>query len=210
MPERYKRSTSFVLGFHGCSREVGEAVLAGQAHLVESDNAYDWLGPGVYFWEGSPNRAMQFATDAARHTPHITKGRITDPFVVGAIIDLRHCFSLFDSDALSELRGAHDAFVTSLEAVGIPVPVNSVGPDKARRELDCATFNAMHGLRQIAGAASYDTVRGAFWEGGELYAGSAISSKGHVQIAVANPECIMGYFRPIFGQANNFPWVPAA
>lgn len=209
MPQRYKRPTAFVLGFHGCSRDVGEAVLAGDAHLMKSDNTYDWLGPGVYFWEGNPQRAMQFAMDAALRTPHITRGRIVDPFVVGAIIDLGSCFSLFDCDALSELRGAHEAFTTSLNAIGIPVPVNSLGPDRVRRELDCATINAMHGLRQFAGASSYDTVRGAFWEGGELYPGSGISSKGHVQIAVSNLDCIMGYFRPIDGQRIHLPqWLP--
>ncbi len=51
----------------------------------------------------------------------------------------------------------------------------------------------------------YDTVRGPFWEGGELYPGSGISSKGHVQIAVSNLDCIMGYFRPIDGQRIRLP-----
>lgn len=205
MPERYKRPTSFVLGFHGCTREVGEAVLAGETHLRKSDNIYDWLGPGVYFWEGNPRRAMQFAKDAAALSPQITKGNITDPFVVGAIIDLRSCFSLLDSDALNELRGAHKRFTNSLAAAGIPFPVNCAGPDRLRRELDCATMNAMHGIRVMMKAPPYDTVRGAFWEGGELYPGSGISSKGHVQIAVSNLDCIMGYFRPIDGQLIHLP-----
>ncbi len=79
MPSRYKRPTAFVLGYHGCSREVGEAVLSGDTHLKKSENAYDWLGPGVYFWEGSPKRAMQFAIEAAGRTPHLSKGHIIEP-----------------------------------------------------------------------------------------------------------------------------------
>jgi hypothetical protein len=44
---------------------------------------------------------------------------------------------------------------------------------------------------------SYETVRGAFWEGGELYPTSGFGRKNHIQIAVRAPHCIKGYFRPI-------------
>ena len=50
--ERYEIYPSFVLGFHGCDREIGEAVLNGDiTHLDPSRNDYDWLGEGVYFWD---------------------------------------------------------------------------------------------------------------------------------------------------------------
>ena len=40
--ERYEVYPSFVLGFHGCDRSVGEAVLNGDiAHLDPSRNDYD-------------------------------------------------------------------------------------------------------------------------------------------------------------------------
>ena len=29
----------------------------------KSDNDYDWLGPGVYFWQSNPKRAQQFALE---------------------------------------------------------------------------------------------------------------------------------------------------
>ena len=48
--------TSFVLGYHGCSVEFGERCLLGET-LVGSDQEYDWLGPGIYFWESDPLRA---------------------------------------------------------------------------------------------------------------------------------------------------------
>ena len=53
--------TSFVLGYHGCSAEVGERVLAGAADLSPSEQDYDWLGPGVYFWDSDPQRAWEWA-----------------------------------------------------------------------------------------------------------------------------------------------------
>ena len=41
-----------------------------------------------------------------------------------------------------------------------------------------------------------DTVRGLFQEGDPIYPGSKVLSKSHVQVAVRNPEAIVGLFRP--------------
>jgi hypothetical protein len=42
----------------------------------------------------------------------------------------------------------------------------------------------------------YDTVRGVFPEGAEAYPGAKILKKTHVQVAVRNPACLLGFFRP--------------
>jgi hypothetical protein len=42
----------------------------------------------------------------------------------------------------------------------------------------------------------FDTVRGAFWEGDPAFPGSEIEKQSHIQIAVRNPECVLGYFKP--------------
>jgi hypothetical protein len=76
-------------------------------------------------------------------------------------------------------------------------PVNKGGPDKRGRYLDRAVIEAMHKIRSETNVASYDTVRSAFWEGNPLYDGAGFSEKAHIQIAVRNPACIRGYFRPI-------------
>ena len=52
----YEVLPSFVLGFHGCDRSVGENVLSGKTRLRKSSNDYDWLGNGIYFWENNPQR----------------------------------------------------------------------------------------------------------------------------------------------------------
>ncbi len=45
----YEFQPGFILGFHGCDREVGEAILQGKTqHLTPSANDYDWLGTGKY------------------------------------------------------------------------------------------------------------------------------------------------------------------
>jgi hypothetical protein len=41
-------SNPFVLGFHGCRRSVGEAILSGaEKHLKSSQNQWNWLGSGI-------------------------------------------------------------------------------------------------------------------------------------------------------------------
>jgi len=55
----YKSYPLFVFGFHGCDRSVAEKVLAGEAELCPSDNGYDWLGTGIYFWGSAPERALE-------------------------------------------------------------------------------------------------------------------------------------------------------
>ncbi len=198
--DMYKRQPGFVLGFHGCDQRVGESVLAGERHLTPSTNPYDWLGSGIYFWESSPARALQFAEAAASTAKMTTKGNIKTPFVLGAIIDLGNCFNLIDASALKELREAYDFVSSALAATELPKNVG--GPDKLMRNLDRAVLETMHQLRAGFHEASratppYDTVRSPFGEGGELYPGSGFSSKAHIQIAVRNSDCIRGYFRPI-------------
>ena len=53
-------SASFVLGYHGCDRETSERLLLNEP-FRPSENAYDWLGAGIYFWEANPDRALDWA-----------------------------------------------------------------------------------------------------------------------------------------------------
>ena len=49
-----------VVGCHGCSLDVAEAILAENRFQV-STNTYDWLGEGADFWEFAPDRALEWA-----------------------------------------------------------------------------------------------------------------------------------------------------
>jgi hypothetical protein len=181
-------STSFVLAYHGCNRRVGESLLSGKKPLRPSDNDYDWLGPGVYFWESNPDRALEFAQEKRRRG-----GKIRDPFVIGAVVDLGVCLDLTTKDSIERLKLAHKALMDTFSASEEEAPVN--GPEPWRRRLDCAVIRTLHQVLQSSGAHPIDTVRGMFTEGSPIYAGSAFFEKTHVQIAVLNLECIKAVFR---------------
>lgn len=194
---RYQILPSLVLGFHGTDKTTAERVLAGKAELDHSTNDYDWLGHGTYFWEYSPSRAWQFAQEKKR------RGEIAVPAVVGAVIAPGVCFNLLESSALTELKNAYELLCMSEG----DLPKNEGGEDLYRRHLDCAVIEMAHKLRDLSGSTlfggvagikplqSYDTVRGAFWEGDSLYESAGFKEKNHVQLCVRNPGCIKGYFR---------------
>jgi hypothetical protein len=189
----YEYQPSFILGFHGCDAAVGEDLLAGKTkHLKPSTKVFDWLGHGIYFWEGNPARAQEWAEH--RHQ----EGKIKTPFVVGAIIDLRRCLDLFDKDGLLQVRTAYAELTKTLKLAGADLPGN-VGntPDKAGRKLDCAVLNYLHEYRKERGQDQYDSVRGPFLEGDHLYPNAGFRSENHIQLCIRNTVCIKGYFRPI-------------
>lgn len=194
-PSLYQHIPGLVLGFHGCDEAVGEAILKTPgAHIKSSDNAWDWLGAGIYFWENDPVRAHEFAEMKHKH-PGLSKTPITRPFVIGAVIDLGLCCNLLDRTALVEVKESYRSLNKVYEAGGVPMPENT-GTEGVWRHLDCAVIENMHLLRRDTDSPDYDTVRGLFWEGTELYPNSGMKSKNHVQIAVRNKACIRGYFRP--------------
>jgi hypothetical protein len=176
-----------IVGYHGCPRSFADAVLLGQAPMAEwkqSQNSYDWLGDGIYFWEHSPGRALRWATERFRKKAA----------VVGVLIQLGACFDLLDETTTALLAASYPQFEESFAATGDPMPVNK-GKDKKLRELDCAVIN--HYLERAAERdVSFDTVRGAFLEGPPAFPGTTISAETHIQIAVRNVDCILGVLRP--------------
>ncbi|CAN7200813.1 hypothetical protein LJR118_000589 [Acidovorax sp. LjRoot118] len=189
----YEYQPSFILGFHGCSKDVADQVLTGAIeHLKPSEKEYDWLGHGIYFWEGNPGRAWEWALARQRD------GVIAEPAVLGAIIDLKHCLDLFDHHGLASVKTTHDELRTAFDLFGFDMPKNvGKSPDKAGRRLDCAVLNSLHKLRERNKETAYDSVRAPFLEGDPLYEGAGFRSYNHIQICVRHRACIKGYFKPI-------------
>jgi len=185
-----------ILGYHGCDHDVAERVFAGRDHLMESENPYDWLGHGTYFWENSPARALQYAQHL-RDKPRRGRPRIQSPAVVGAIIDLGTCLNLLDESSIALVAAAYHGLQRETAANGVPLPQNASGgspDDLLVRYLDCAVIEYLHS--SLGSDHSFDSVRSAFVEGPRLYPQAGFHQRTHIQICVRTPERILGYFRP--------------
>lgn len=91
------------MGFHSCDREVGLSVLNGNTQLKPSNNIWDWLGKGIYFWEQNPKRALEYSIESATKK-QFNKIPIKTPFVIGAIIELGNCLNLIEPESLTVLK----------------------------------------------------------------------------------------------------------
>jgi len=184
---RYDRT---IIAYHGCSAETAERIRAGEP-FKQSDNDWDWLGRGVYFWEFGLARAWGWAQEQGA-----SKGFV--PAVVGAIIQLGECFDLLDTHATEYLAEYTKTYVRSLRDAGKDVPRNR-GADFGARYFDCALLNNALAALEPEGIR-YQTVRCGFTEGPRIYDDGDITSElrlhSHVQISVRDPACIVGTFTP--------------
>ena len=192
----YSTRPGLVLGFHGCDESVALKVLTGEEFLKRSVNDYDWLGHGIYFWENSPSRAMEFAAHLQKY-PNRSKGKIIKPAVIGAVINLGFCLDLLDFDNLQLLKTGYEILQLTSAYVNFPEnkSIGGIG-DLLFRELDCSVIESVHAFREDTGRLPYDSIRGVFSEGEELYPNAGFREKDHIQICVRNPNCIKGFFMP--------------
>lgn len=186
----YQKLPNLVLGFHGCKKSVFESVVYQGEALKASENEYDWLGHGIYFWEQNYQRAIEWATN-----------RYGDEgAVVGAVIDLGYCLNLTDSFSAQILRNGYEILKIRCEAAEMDLPQNVPSKrtkDILLRNLDCAVIQQVHDYNKDNGKTPFDSVRGIFTEGGPVYPGAEFQEKTHVQLCVCNPNCIKGYFAPL-------------
>ena len=187
----HRLSSAFVLGYHGCDKEVAKSLLSGE-EFKASTNDYDWLGPGTYFWESNPVRGLEFANELMGSR---WGTNVTEPAVVGAVIDLGLCLDLTTSAGICLVEEAHKVSASTCRTAEVELPMNSPDKDRLRRQLDCAVFEQLHRIRDAAGHSGIDTVRGVFVEGNPVYEGAGFSGKTHIQICVRAPSNIKGVFR---------------
>jgi hypothetical protein len=196
----YGRLPSFVFGFHGCDKSVCESIVKGDTQcLVHSTNDYDWLGNGIYFWENDPQRALEFA-QFLKDNPSRNHQNIKKPAVIGAAIDLGYCLNLMESASLFRLKESYDFLSDKFKAINRKMPTNTTGAkgniDLLIRKLERLVIQNIHEFLKESNMTPYDTVRGLFFEGEDLYPTAGFKEKNHIQICVINPNCIKAYFLP--------------
>ncbi len=203
-------SPQIVVGFHGCDRSTLEKVIQQNIHLSSSENKYDWLGHGIYFWEGSYERALNWARNSSK---------VSNPAVIGAFIRLGNCLDLLDTEKIDYLKLGYEILEKEVTALNKALPKNKSFRNgiSFNRELDCQVIQRIHwfnnqqiaqslNLQDIEGKKMIeiqrhpnfiDSVRGMFPEGDEVYPGAGFLSQNHIQLCIVNPNCIIGYFDPI-------------
>tara|TARA_R110002110_G_scaffold107622_12_gene269249 strand:+ start:985 stop:1569 length:585 start_codon:yes stop_codon:yes gene_type:complete len=184
----HRLQSAFILGYHGCDSSIAAKLLDGH-NFKPSQNDYDWLGHGIYFWEANPKRGLDYARELKAKRPEM---KIRNPDVVGAVIDLGLCLDLTTLAAVEQVKKAHDKLQSLARLEGSQLPENK---SDLRRHLDCLVLETLHTIRSDENEAPLDSVKGVFTEGNPIYATSGFYEKTHIQICVCNPECIKGVFR---------------
>jgi hypothetical protein len=181
------------IGYHGCERQIGLDIVAGNKKIIFSKNDYDWLGNGAYFWENNLDRAKQWANQQKK------QGKISEPFVIGAVISLGHCLDLMSGDYLRLLSEQFKIVKDYFDRTNKILPQNNTpsrSGEMLLRPLDCMVIESLHALNSKQGTPEFSTVRGVFFEGGPLFPGSSFTKQNHIQVCVRNHESILGYFIP--------------
>lgn len=190
----YSTKSGLIIGFHGCDKSVCDSIIRNDAKLEPSHNDYDWLGSGVYFWENNYERALQFAEEQSKRKPELIK----EPAVIGAVLDLGYCLDLVDSKNLQIVKMGYELLVKSTSVSELPTNTSPLkgSDDLLVRNLDCAVFRVIHQVNTDTKKKHFDSIRGVFWEGEELYPNAGFKAKNHIQICICNPNCIKGLFHP--------------
>lgn len=192
----YSADPGLVIGFHGCSKELRDDIINGKTSLRPSSNTWDWLGDGIYFWQNNYERAYHYASNPP---PNV---KINYPAVIGAVFNLGNCLDFTDKKYIDLLKVSFNMLNKTVQMEGSKLPENSNPKgneqprDKELRKLDCRVIKNIHKRVQREGDSPFDSVRGAFFEGKEVYEGAGFLDKTHIQICIRNPNLIKGYFIP--------------
>jgi len=172
-----------VVGYHGSRRSTALRIVQGLEGYRRSENADDWLGHGVYFWEYAPKQAWSWAEQRRE-----LQGWGEEVAVLASMIRLGNCFDLLDPDNLGVLSGFCVEYEKLERKIGSSPKVNR----NKSKYLDCAVF-------QFAYAAfddrddPVDSCRAVFVPSNQrLWSRSGVYRNAHIQLCVRNPDCILG------------------
>nr|WP_315183532.1 hypothetical protein [uncultured Albidiferax sp.] len=196
-------SGQLVVAYHGCDVTLRDALVSGRtAHLLHSNNKYDWLGSGAYFFENDFERALLFAQNAHAHpAKRYTAIPIATPAVVGAILCISRCLDMTTQDGIREYTHALKPLLQGFAEKNTPPPTNHAASlddtEVILRELDRSVFEFIHQARESRPELpNFQAVRGAFQQGKALSDASGFKENTHIQIALRDDSCVLGWFLP--------------
>jgi hypothetical protein len=172
-----------LVGYHGTNIESARQIL--QTGFTPSRNNYDWLGKGVYFWQDAPYRAWHWAGEHCKN-----KGG--DPAVIRSLVKIGRDEFM---DLLDYSQDPNWANRLSRTHEYLQQQPRSVLPPNKRaikyHSLDRLVVDTL--IEDILKPVNINilAVRACFQEGEEIYPGSAIYNKSHIQVAVRDTSSIV-------------------
>lgn len=191
-----------VLAYHGCDVSTRDRLVRGTLpHLAPSANRYDWLGGGVYFFEGDAERALSFAKSASMQPArHLSARPVVSPSVVGAVLCVSRWWDMTTVEGRRSYLNALGDLREAQAMLNRPMPMNEAAAldDETvlLRRLDCAVFNMGHLIRERQGRPAFQAIRAAFYQGRPVTDTSEFRTGTHLQIALRDPGCVKGWFLP--------------
>lgn len=164
----------FAIGYHGTSVAALERIRTEGFRL--SRKWWEWLGDGIYFFQDGPEHAREWAL---RKHP-------SEPAVVRALL-VWHRDRALDFLDTASAEEVSRRFQESLDRTGLP-PLRQE-PGSKLRPLDCGLINLVVAELE-AESRPVHVVRAPFPEDEPIVPNSAITERGHVQIAVRDPAVI--------------------
>jgi hypothetical protein len=161
-------------GYHGTSATHAAVIL--RDGFRPSDNDYDCLGHGVYFFEDGLAQAAAWATRAHR----------SELAVVEADVRLEDCLDLKDTVGwVPLLAQVHGEVLRVSREQGLPLPRQT----SSTHRLDRVVIEVTVAILEREGTR-IRAVRAVFAEGTPAFQGSFLSEGFHVQVAVRDPDLI--------------------
>lgn len=185
-----KRATT-VFGFHGTCKECLASIESNGFKI--SNNHYDWLGPGIYFFQDAPSRAKEWAKEfkekkkiKCRSAKILKcKGDSCESVVIGVQINLDDCMDLLDIEWYGVLSEAFDRYLSLCGVTILEVLEQNEKFHCLDYEIFERTFKALE-----RDGKKINSVRAVFQEGSNVYENSYLFDKSHVQIAVRDAQVI--------------------
>lgn len=192
----------WVRAYHGTTLSNALTVVQHQAPFDHSDNGGDWLGKGVYFFEDNLIRAIDWAK--GRVSQLALTGKVEDPAVIAAELDLSQCLDICSSDwddalrevanrleLAGELRHQHGPLLFTALRTPVVIADHAMHISTAcENTADAHVIDTL--IEDLTGAGEVITaIRGAFPSGIQLYRNSYFFDQTHIQIAVLDPVAVI-------------------
>lgn len=180
----------FLRGYHATDQKRAKGIEANG--FLPSNNWYDWLGTGTYFYQDAIGFTRRWATHER------AEGPIANPAIFAADIEYDGFLDLVEYGSMARLQEFYKQLeTTATEAFGKAKAGERARSAKWRprpHPLDCHVINeAVNALRM--GGENVRAVRGVFYDGDPLHPTSDLYDRQHIQIAVLDPTLIKKVWR---------------